>query len=665
MKRHIYQYLSLSLIFCSIVMHAADPSAVVTPKFTIRSQGSNVPRRILGSIGKRDLYGIDNDYWTFSLTPEFTDSFDSGEIAQCLFGDSLCDEHFLKIEGSRVQNRDSNALLADYFYLPTDFQSIIEFEPRIRNFLVDINFYYGLDNCLHGMYFWLQAPVTWTQWNLDYKERIISPGVNGYDEGYFTPNALDRSELLNSFTQFAVGGVPGSRNQAGAGVITQTIDFAGQALTADTLFQPLRCAKLCPNKQTDTALSELRFALGWNFLLCEDYHVGVNLQVSAPTGNKVESEFLFSPQNGNDHHWELGVGITAHYLICQSEDEASHFGIYLDANLTHMFKNEQRRCFDLCGKPLSRYMLAARVDDVNVLDLEGNGVLADALFSREFTPVANITTFDVDVSVGVNADIALWFNYTCGGWSWDFGYNFWARSCEKIRFSHDDCDPCDLNIFEENTWVLKGDSQMFGFMSENEGPGVNDLLLNDPVPLSASMSTATINGGNNFGRTGVTQAQIAAGRANPGIDFPQPATATEEDIVLNTQRTTNPAFAALQINTSIQPVFIKQEDINFARIKGISSKLFYGITYTWLDQDECDWVPYAGTGFEVEWASNMRNNNCDDDCNTSCDDTSCGRKNDCDNDCDDDCDDNKTFGDCVKCGLSQWGVMARFGVSFN
>jgi len=645
-------------------MHAADPSAVVTPKFTIRSQGSNVPRRVMGSIGKRDLYGVDNDYWSLSLTPEFTDSFDSASIAKCLFGDSLCDEHYLKIEGSRVQNRDANALLADYFYLPTDFQSIIEFQPSIRNFLVDINFYYGLDNCLHGMYFWLQAPVTWTQWNLDFEERIINPGINGFDEGYFTPNALARSELLSSFSQFAIGGVPGSRNGAGIGVINQTIDFAGDSISASTLFQPLECSKLCPNKQTKTALSELRFALGWNFLLCEDYHVGVNLQVSAPTGNKVCSDFLFAPQNGNDKHWELGVGITAHYLFCQSEDEATHFGIYLDANLTHMFKNSQRRCFDLCGKPLSRYMLAARVDAENVIDLEGNGIPADAIFSFEFAPVANITTFDVDVSVGVNADIALWLNYTCGAWSWDFGYNFWARSCEKIRFANDDCDnPCNLNTFAENTWVLKGDSQVFGFMSADSAI----QFANDPIPLSASMSAATITGGDNFGRVGVTQEQIAAGRANPGINFPQPATV--DGVVVNTQRTTTPGFAELQINTSIQPVFIKQEDINFARIKGISNKLFYGITYTWLDGDECDWMPYAGTGFEVEWAS-TNHSGCKDDCDTSCDDnTSCGRKNDCDNDCksdcDDDCDDNKTFGDCVKCGLSQWGVMARFGVAFN
>ena len=209
-------------------MHAADPSAVVTPKFTIRSQGSNVPRRVMGSIGKRDLYGVDNSYWTFSLTPEFTDSFDSAKIAQCLFGDSLCDDHYLKIQGSQVQDRDSNALLADYFYLPTDFDSILYFEPRIRNALVDINFYLGLDNVARGLYFWFQAPVTWTQWELDFDERVIDPGVNGYDEGYFTPNALARSELLRNFSAYGLGQTPGTRNETGAGVITQTLTLRVQ-----------------------------------------------------------------------------------------------------------------------------------------------------------------------------------------------------------------------------------------------------------------------------------------------------------------------------------------------------------------------------------------------------------------------------------------------------
>ena len=324
----------------------------------------------------------------------------------------------------------------------------------------------------------------------------------------------------------------------------------------------------------------------------------------------------------------------------------------MDANLTHMFNTKQHRCFDLCGKPLSRYMLAARVDDVNdvAFNLEGNGVPAEAVFSGEFAPVANLTSFDVNVSVGLNADVALWLNYTCGGWSWDFGYNLWARTCEKIKFPNQDCDnPCNLNTFAESTWVLKGDEQVFGFLSAND----TNLQRNDPIPLSASMSTATINGGDNFGKTGVTQEQIAAGRANPGINNKEIATASVDDILLFTQRSTNPSFAALEINTSIQPIFIQQTDINFARIKGISNKLFYGMTYTWLDRDECEWVPYMGTGFEVEWASNMRNNSCDDECNMdSCDnDNSCGKnacgKNDCDNECDDE---TKTFGDCVKCG---------------
>ncbi len=33
-------------------------------------------------------------------------------------------------------------------------------------------------------------------------------------------------------------------------------------------------------------------------------------------------------------------------------------------------------------------------------------------------------------------------------------------------------------------------------------------------------------------------------------------------------------------------------------------------------------------------------------------------------DCDDDCGSNKTSGDCIKCGLDQWGIMIKGGMDF-
>ncbi len=63
--------------------------------------------------------------------------------------------------------------------------------------------------------------------------------------------------------------------------------------------------------QTKTTISELRYYLGWNFLLCEDYHLGVNVQASAPTGNRPKAEFLFEAQNGNGKHGEFDLALMA------------------------------------------------------------------------------------------------------------------------------------------------------------------------------------------------------------------------------------------------------------------------------------------------------------------------------------------------------------------
>jgi hypothetical protein len=261
-------------------------------------------------------------------------------------------------------------------------------------------------------------------------------------------------------------------------------------------------------------------------------------------------------------------------------------------------------------------------------------------FNNEFAPVANITALNVDVSVGVNADIVAMFNYTSNNWSWDLGYNFWGRSCEKIELN------CDCTTFEENTWALKGDAQVYGFET-----AASDAAF----PLSATMNKATINGGDNFGKDGVApgSATELTGRTNAQVDNPDGA----ESKFFDEQLDIDPSIATA-INASFPAVLIKQEDINFARTKGISHKVFSHLSYNWFDK-EGDWIPYVGIGFEAEFATHD-GNGCDDDCNDSCD-TSCDTS--CKTDCDDDCSD-KVSGDCIKCGLSQWGILIKGGVSF-
>jgi hypothetical protein len=636
MEHMFKKVLSLSLLISAGALHADCGSGScgtgsgtvngaigsVVPSIVVRSPGANALRRLVQEVGHINKADMDKVYGTLAVTGEYTRSFRNKELTNCLLGSCS-----LNIQGSTVANRNANALLADYFYLPTDFESTISIDPQIQTGLADFFGFVGLDEWVSGLYAWVQFPVTWSKWNLGFCESNVTAGVANHPAGYFTPNTLARSELLENASSFFKGNAPKAQTQL-------TSDATSATATRTTTFEGLKCAKICSGDSSDTTVSEVRFALGWNFLLEDDYHLGLNIQASGPSGKKAKHEFLFSVQNGNDGHWELGGAVGGHVILWRSDDEEKNFGFYVDANFTHLFKSCSERCFDLCGKPLSRYMVAEQFTpkaSVAAADLVTGGATfatataANYQFSGNYAPVANVTSFNVETSVNVQADIVAMFNYTHKNWSWDLGYNFWYRGCEKIS------PKCDN--FAANTWALKGDAYVFGF-DRGTTVGAN-ATTTASLPLSATESLATINAGTNAGQTNPN--------TNPKVDGVALAWSVANSHPLQVPRT----GTDLQINTSIQPVFIAQSDINFATNKGMSNKVFTDIGYTWNRED---YVPYLGVGFEAEFGTNSG-----DDCG-DCNDNECGN---CDSDCD------NVQGNCVKCSLSQWGVWIKGGVSFN
>ena len=226
------------------------------------------------------------------------------------------------------------------------------------------------------------------------------------------------------------------------------------------------------------------------------------------------------------------------------------------------------------------------------------------------------------------------FNFTSGSFSWDFGYNFWYRSCEKVeRFA----GACPSPLDDGATWALKGDAHVIGFENTGTFPAVR---------LAATQSTADIHAGKNFPAAGTTvAATILTSKANPGIDNPVTAVSNNgNEISVNPaafDADTNP-----QTRSSVGPVFLTKNNIGVGEgsTRGISHKVFSHFSYTWRDKE--DWVPYLGFGAEAEFGRKS----CDD-CKK--DSTSCSTQS-CDSTC----------GSCIDCSLSQWGIWIKGGVSF-
>ena len=198
----------------------------------------------------------------------------------------------------------------------------------------------------------------------------------------------------------------------------------------------------------------------------------------------------------------------------------------------------------------------------------------------------------------------------------------------------------NVSLFDEaqaDVWALKGDAQNFGYASANSG----DLSINQAIPLSATQIGADIHTGTNS-----TVSGSKANRRNLGVDndrFAYAGTGVNKQRLLYAQNIANTENN--HIKTSIQPVYINFDNIEFQPIKGLSNKIFAHVGFTW---DKEHYAPFIGLGGFVEFGSNSKQE-------IPRGAIPCG---------------GATFlstcsGECFNCSISQWAVWFKLGTSFG
>jgi len=610
----------------------------------------------------------------FDIALEYSQTFRNSKLAECYFGpaaingcntnsttvNNSCNNSCDDCDNSGVQIRVAGTaaptpangttdLVAQNFFLPADFSSVLTFSPSIKDVNVHFQFYAQWTSECRWMNDWwvrVYAPVTNARWDMDVCENITSAGTlaaGSYAAGLISPAVVPNTSLFQSFSSFASGNA-----------LTSTIP--------GVTVQPLQFAKLSCGTETITRLADLRAELGWNFVNCDEHHFGLYLEAAAPTGNKPCPEFLFAPVAGNGHFWEFGGGLTAHRTLWSCEDAERQFDFYLDANVTHLFKRNSLRTFDLKNKPLSRYMIAEKLTTTPVGLTVASGttfVAPNAQFAGVYAPVANFTTLDVDISIPVQGEVMAKFVYSCEGFSWELGYDFYGRSCENVSYDacndNNNCntscttscnsscnDSCDNMPFQANTWALRGDAQVYGFNTS-------------VTPIAAVALGATRNAATAFSLSGCGTANVVTTPDvvnNTQIDNQAVAFTTAGAVAL---RATPSATDTGNINTSNPAVFIALTDIDFSGTRLISNKVFTNFNYTWK---ECNCVqPYLGIGASVEFGSTSSN----DCCNTNtCPPTTTTTTTlaNC-------CNDNDDCGSCITCTPSQWAIWLKGGLSWH
>lgn len=180
-----------------------------------------------------------------------------------------------------------------------------------------------------------------------------------------------------------------------------------------------KAGKISCEGQTNTAVDDIQFKLGYNWFWDDENHFGLYGMASAPTGKRNNTEFVFAPIVGS-HHGSFGFGFNLD-VGCWVGDE-KYFNLMADGHYRYAFSQKEKRSFDLLRNgPWSRYL---------------------AVVTQEQTdqPRPGINLFTQEVTTRPNSRIQFWsaLHYEWCKFNMEIGYNYWWRNSETICNLHFD-----------------------------------------------------------------------------------------------------------------------------------------------------------------------------------------------------------------------------------
>ncbi len=442
--------------------------------FIVRPFGSESIHAITAWADYMQEYDQSPGNGTVRARLDYGQSFDSDHIARYMLGSSN-----VRFSGSRVRDRCDQDILADYFGLPSDFQSNVTVQPCIQTILGDVAGYKTLYQKTVGdskksVYVSCHIPFVHTRWDMRLRETVLEEGVNFHPAGYLGGGnrRINRADLVDRVETALHGGV-----------------------TFGDMLQPLRFGKINGSRHA-TGISAFNIALGLTLDGPEDRLGGVFIQLGLPTGARRSAEFLFEPYVGNGRHVELGMGAQGRVTLWR---DCSHdYALIARVYCSHLYAAKQKRSFDLVrnGKG-SRYMLLQKMGSIRTDVQIPAGVLVSTQYQGLLLPALHVTTLDTDIKVAIQGDVTLALRAGHCNWDIDLGYSWWGRSREKIEARQK---------IPNFSYAVKGDASIYGF-----------TVASSAVELNATQHEATLHVGQGVGNATFTNLNVDHAAAADGL----------------------------------------------------------------------------------------------------------------------------------------------------
>lgn len=205
----------------------------------------------------------------------------------------------------------------------------------------------------------------------------------------------------------------------------------------------------CSQKITRLADIELSLGYQWYCGDCASTNWYVGLVI--PTGNKPCATYIAPAVVGNGQHVGIMTGACTQLLLSDSADYMAWYRI--DTNFRYLFRNTQKRSFDLLGNEWSRYMMVYANEDaytdavaaLNALAVAGTGQAV-----RQYTPGINVFTTDFYIKPQFQGRVNQAVYFQAEHMRAELGWNVFVRQKDCVELA---CDWTALPAFADSSYL--------------------------------------------------------------------------------------------------------------------------------------------------------------------------------------------------------------------
>lgn len=322
--------------------------------------------------------------------------------------------------------------------------------------------------------------------------------TNALNQTAYSPTATASVTPVPSLALAYIGsGFPNATDAAGVTNTTRATSATPPANVEEAFAQDVWNYGKVGGCQKITRLADIELSLGYQWMCGDCASTNWYLGVVIPTGNKGGATYIAPAVVGNGQHAGIMTGSCTEVMLSEEADYSAWYR--LDACARYLFRNTQKRSFDLLGNEWSRYMMVWE----NEAAYTAAVALANTITAptgpgqavRTYTPGINVFTTDFYIKPQFQGRLNQAVYFQGEHFRAELGWNVFARQTDCVELA---CDWTAAPAFADSSYVggiaLNNNRTIYND-SQTTAYNVIDNLSR-VTPITTPTSLVTIAGNN-------------------------------------------------------------------------------------------------------------------------------------------------------------------------